>query len=150
MNRSTIVPALAAAAFTLLSSVAAWVVDDIARDRFVGEARSSLLARLSAKRARLESALNARIQTAQGIIPYELNAGPLSQGQFSAFVRSLMQQQQGVIAVLLVRSAQPGQPSYFPPAPALHQPGTLLGLHPRLRRALLQSIAPAGHGGCDF
>ncbi|MBD2634919.1 hypothetical protein H6G52_06060 [Limnothrix sp. FACHB-881] len=119
MNRSTIVPALAAAAFTLLSSVAAWVVDDIARDRFVGEARSNLLSRLSAKRARLESALNARIQTAQGIVPYELNAGPLSQGQFSAFVRSLMQQQQGVIAVLLVRSAQPGQP------PALNDPQKL-------------------------
>lgn len=103
MNRSTVLPLLAAAAFAALSTSAAVMVGGIANDRFVEEARSSLLARLSAKRAKLESALTARIQLGQSVIPYELNAGPLSKAQFSAFARSLLEQQPGTIAIALLR-----------------------------------------------
>ena len=117
MNRSTVLPVLAAAAFAAFASSAAYVVDGIARDRFVEEARSSLLARLSTKRAKLESALTARIQLGQSIVPYELNVGPLSQTQFSAFARSLMEQQPGTIAIALLR---PTAPNARPIAPLVY------------------------------
>jgi signal transduction histidine kinase len=103
MNRSIILPALAAATFAVTASAVAWMVDGVVRDRFVEQARSNLLALLSGKRAKLESALIARSQLAQGLVPYELSAGPLSADQFQSFARSLLQQRQGIEAIALIR-----------------------------------------------
>ncbi|TAD78419.1 MAG: GHKL domain-containing protein [Oscillatoriales cyanobacterium] len=121
MNRSIILPALAAATFAVTASAVAWMVDGVVRDRFVEQARSNLLALLSGKRAKLESALSARSQLAQGLVPYELSAGPLSSEQFQSFARSLLQQRQGIEAIALIRAN--GQHLSYPretnPAPML-------------------------------
>ncbi len=104
-SRARFAPYLVAGLTSLTVLVLVFAEDRAERDRQYQQARAVALDRLGAVRARLETALNARIHLGRGLMVYAATHPGVDRDEFEVVARLLQEGQSGVRALQLARDS---------------------------------------------